>query len=526
MQNVLDSLSTAGNTYLEEIRKDIKDTISMVTKTFAIPSAEAFADFVEEIAPENIGEAIDTAVTVMDALEDNPLAAKLKSELEDSLGMNFDNALQGAQLIMAGSNSPLMKICMAMITWPDEVDAFLAYARDLASYTQVISDSIAAMGGVNQWIDDKSVTLPASVKQTLQTANLNLGRSLVAPYDSSLYSLAMAQIETVVAELEAVPFHLNWVAGEVSAAAMKIATTGIESNTKSLYKSMSKAVNVLASKISDIVDTDITKSTSSTQTRQASMAKDKLKGVINQLSLPTVDQAAFIPQYLMVLNTIHNMLRLGRPTFDQPPAIFDRSGVTFDKTKLDAVVNLARKLLQYSLKPYRVDLFNDFYGRYITALDELEVSLNTTSAQIEDLWLQVPGVRDTLNGVMDVLNNTGFDAALDVLGTGDMGQFLALDNVTGTSVGMMMTAFDQISELGHSLNLFQLSTIIEGVRSEMKSNSDKKLTEQTAKKNEKAAKLKKQLTSLNAKIDSATELLTTVQGVLSAITSTLSQLGI
>lgn len=526
MANVLDSFSQAGTSYTEYLRKEIQKFIQLVTKVTTLPTQEDLVDFVDDISVDNISDAIEEASLVMDAIDNNPLVAKLKKDLEDSLGISFTGALQGAQLLVAGSNSPLMKVSTAMLKWPSEVATFLTYADTLAVYAKIINDNIIAKGGVNKWEDIPNTEIPEEIKEKLKASHKNIGRSLIAPYNYSLYQLAIDQIKEAVSLLEDIPYHLNFVSGNTSASAMKIATNSIFEDIKNIYTSMTKSSSTLPQIISNIKDTDLNKSTSTTQTRQSYLAREKLKGVIDQLNLTNVDQAAFIPQYLIVLNTVYNMLIKGRPTYNPPPNIFDRSSVILDQDKINVVMRYARKLYQYTLKPYRIDLFSEFYVQYKISVDELIESLDETTQQIEDLWLQIPGVKEVLEGIFAVLENTGFDAALDVLSSGDIGGFLGLNDITGTSTGMIMVAFDQIAEIGHALNLYQLSTIIEDVREDLKLKSDKKQFEQKSKKNEKLSKLKKSLNELNSTIDSATELISTVQGILNAISPTISQLGI
>lgn len=518
---ISNSLGQALQGWVTSMGAELQDISLRISKAVGIPeSDDSLQKAIDEFKPETLGEAMEMASAAMEALGENPITAKLVSSLEETLGIDLRTPLQMAQMLVSGGNSPMMRIALAMFRFPQDSKTFISEAKQVLDYAKTIKNLVQSNGGDNFWRDDLAVKpLPEDIPAAVAQAKTNIIMSIKEPYNEGLYELGMAKIQEASNRLSNLQITVNVPTLAPGPVASKIAMESILDLLYRKYNSMKILSTDLTVNASTIQTTKFTEQKSAKIFAATQSAIQELRSLSIQMNTSNVVQYLYVPQYLVALNKIYNLLQYARPTVAPPPLYFPGQTFVYPGLTVQKVFADIRKLYVLATKTRRLDLFSSFIDSLEANIAQLEVEFSTCDNTINILWTYMPGLLESIQQIMSLLSDYGFMGAVNTLAAGDLGGFLSLSDMTATSDGQLWAELGKLSMLAAGLGLYNLTALLEGAIRDMRVNADQALLQSKATKNEKTAKWKKKLEATNKSIDQMVNIVATAKGVIDAVTS-------
>jgi len=509
-----------GQSYASDYIATYKKAMDLVTtiKKFAEPEvtdlsgdATSWTDVVAE------------ATEILDAAGQSPLMNAMYDQIEKEFGISIRTPLALAQNIMQGSDSNLLKVVVAMLTFEIKMKAF-------ASAVQIIYD---AMAEVNSYIADRSgmnglfnsgAVIPNDVIVRLEKARNELQRTLGSPFDVKKYDFNTDEIKAVARDLEALPIFLN-ASNAAGNLALKMMLEATQSTVSSAYRLILNSGTECKKTITTIITTDTTiKTVSSSRFVMAQKAIRRINGLLNEMKRGGDQQGMMIPKYIVALNVAYSILRTGKP-MNSPDITFDLvdvSGITVTTVEIDAILASCRKLLRATQNPRRLVAIKDELSGLYAKLQVFRSHVTSSQKAIEAIEADVRYDKafEIAQSVMLLIQ--GLDMAQMLLSNGDYSDFFNATEMTSTSEGAAFVGLSTLAEICDKVGLVLPAMKFREKAKSMQKQEREKRSKREARKERKKSKIATQIEEINKMIESSQELFATAVGTIDGLASVTS----
>jgi glutaredoxin-related protein len=372
-----------------------------------------------------------------------------------------------------------------------------------------------------------TTNIPEDVYNDVQAAKAKLAYSLrQTPVDMTNYNQAIALIDSAINELGTIDIRegMEALTAAGAAAAFDILFKGLQGVIKERLRAERDARNKFQSLYTVIVGTRIESSSNSAALARPAKALSDLGKVSRDMTNSSLTQSVMIPQYLLTLGAIKQVLKLSSPIEEDPSAggaVYTNQSITFDFAPTNNLTRVLARIFTFTRSPSNTSYLSAAVADAKTYYLQLEAEYADFETQVNSFLTGtfVAPVVDLINNVASYLDDAGLDAAKSALESGDLESLLAMDEFTGTTYGQAYAAIEDISRLAYKYNLFDIKTYVDKMKKQFQKKAESKKMDNDSKKKEKLAKLKATIEGALSTIDELVTIGEEVAGMIDAITA-------
>ena len=510
------SLQSVGESYVSDYTAAYRQAMAMVA---TLSGYTEFSDDVPEV-DNDWTDTVAAASEILNAVNESPLMNEIYDQIEKEFGISIRSPLALAQNIMQGSDSGLLKVVVAILSFELKMNTF-------AASVQVILD---AMKGVNQFIADHAgmdgflnpeTPIPNEVIQRLEMARNELQRSLGSPFDVEKYDFNTQEVRRVAEAMERIEiFERAFDALGLMALKMMLESTG--SVVASTYRLLQRSGSECKKNLNIILTTDTTVQTVSSQRFvMAKRAIRRINGLLKDMTRGNIDQGLLIPKYIVALNVAYSILRTGRPKVNNDIVLspMDISGVTVTAVEIDAMLSTCRKLLRATQQPRKLVAIEGQIATLEAQLTLFRSHITETQAFFEIIEGDYDKAFEIAQTVLVLIQ--GLDMAQMFLENGEYSDFFNATENTATSEGAAIAALQLLADTCDRVGMGLIAVKFREKSKEMQKQEREKRSKREARKERKKSKLAEQIKEINAMIQSTQELVATAVGTIHGIAAVI-----
>lgn len=514
------ALTKAGKQIVEQYKQMIEDQIE--TATTAVAKLTALKDLGTENPfadssglMDDLGTAMDLAVSVCDALVENPLVAVMLDKLKNEYGFDFGSPLNLVKSLLGQEANNLVSVAMAMVKFPIVSEKYLFYVDQELGAARLLLLTLDSEG-VDLTNSDRladSQTIPPEVILGCKRAKNLLQSSLGTNFNEPSYA---ASIETIVETLEVMGNIKMWgdslAAGAFDMAA-KLVFDQLKNQITEIAKTTRKARLDVENTISVIKNTDVNNSSRSAVYARARKAKVELDTLIRQMSNHIPAHITQVPGYIITLTAIKKALEISKPTQTEPPAAFPNQSMIWNAGAISNMDRSIARLYAFTKRPSRIDMLAAHLTEAEANKDALRIEFYNVTVQIDAMWAMIPGIKDLVNMAKGYCADAGLDNAVQAIGNGNLDALMSMNPLTATGLGSTIAALETVDSFLKAYNICDIDDEIFKLKQKLKKKLGTKETTNEAKKNQKIAKIKKTIAEAAQGIDELIDVTTKIAAV-------------
>jgi len=513
------SMVSIGQSYASDytaMYKKAMDLVATITK------------FSDPTTPDDIGstdwtDTVTEATEILDAAGQSPLMNAMYDQIEKEFGISIRTPLALAQNIMQGSDSNLLKVVVAMLSFEMKMKAFASAVQIIYDAMAEVNSYIADRSGMNGLFDSGAV-IPNEIIVRLEKARNELQRTLGSPFDVKKYDLNTAEIKLVAKDLEELPLFLN-ASNAAGNLALKMMLEATQSTVSSAYRLLQKHGEECKKTVMIIISTDTTiKTVSSSRFVMAQKAVRRINGLLSEMKRGGDQQGMMIPKYIVALNVAYSILRTGKPmnspdiTFD----LMDVSGMIVTSVEIDTILASCRKLLKATQNPRRLVTIKDELSGLYAKLQVFRSHTTSSQKAIEAIESDIRYNKAFEIAQSVLLLIQGLDMAQMLLENGDYSDFFNATEMTSTSEGAAFVGLSTLADMCDKVGLSVVAVKFREKAKEMQKQEREKRSKREARKERKKSKIATQIEEINKAIEGMQELVATASGTLDGIISVIN----
>ena len=512
------SLEDVAESYVSDYTAIYRDAMAMVA---TVSSYTEYTDDLPEV-DNDWTDVVADASEILNAAGQSPLLNEIYDQIEKEFGISMRTPLAMAQNIMQGSDSSLLKVVVAILSFELKMNTFAASVQVILDAMKDVNDYIANHTGITGYLVPETA-IPGEIIQRLTTARNELQRSMGSPFDVSKYDLNTQEVRAVAAAMEEIEIF-DRATDAMGNMALKMMLESTGSLVASTYRLLQRSAAECKKNLEIILTTDTTIKTVSTQRFvMAKKAVRRINGVLNEMTRSGIPQGLLIPKYIVALNVAYSILRTGRPQTN--PAItltpLDISGVTVTSAEIDAILASCRKLLRATQQPRKLVAIEGEITTLTTNLALFRAHVTSTQAFFEIIEQQV-GYEDAFEIAETVLGLIqGLDMAQMFLENGKYSEFFNATESTATSEGSAVVAFSVLADLCDRVGMGMIGMKFREKSKEMQKQEREKRSKREARKERKKSQIATQIEEINKMIQTTQEMVATAVGTLQGITAVI-----
>jgi hypothetical protein len=516
---------TIASTYVQWGTERYKKAQGIVTRLWKLkdfdPSELAILD-PDSSFIENAGSIMEATQAILPILANNPLVTQLLAHMKDEYNYDFGSNMTFANLLLGGQSSTLFQVCGAMLKFPAVSSRYTMKMRTLFELLHNLCDALdsAYPGGVPDLTIDKLSTIPPDVITHLSQARKSLAQA-VSGFNPDLvkYRSAQSNLDAGIEDLKKVGIW-DSMGSDLKAIAFRTAFETVRNNFKgSSLSSREDRLQILAL-YNTIKNTNILPNATNPSLGKARKAKAELDKILKNMADPTITQSLAIPQYTIALGAIRLTLLNSVPVVVTPPtALFPNSTVTLDVNLLLQAERVLLRAYNFLKYPNNLSLLRPLVEDALVQIALIEADMNAFKAQLDVLWLAIPGVKELIEYTSKLLSEAGLDNANSKLLSGDLPGMSKLNDLTGTSSGATLVALTTLNLAFEEFGLPFMKDQIDALKKKVAPKSEKDQAANKAKKKNKLANITKMLNQILADIDETQQLALDITGMCLAIKS-------
>lgn len=519
---------TLTTTYVEMGKDKIKTATSLIAKLTALKDFDlGEGDLLESDSLtdviESAGTIIEATSGILDVLAENPLVAQFISYMESEFQWKINSPLGLVKMLIGKESSNLLKVATAMIKWPVSAAEYSARTRVIFNTLNSLLNEIPA--GMGDFPLDGTSTIPDAVLTPLLSCRKLLAQSLsgVNP-DLVKYRSAQTDLDTAIAALNDIEVWQNSPLGTVASMTIRLAIDQLRAQftASGATSSMTDNKNEIISLYNTIKETPVIPAVTNPTMAKARKAKSEIDKIIRNMQNPDIVQNLALIQYAMALGAVRAVLMAATPIIVMPVLAFPNTTVVFNTAPLLKVHRDLGRVYNFLNYPNKLDLLAQLVADGLSDLNVLDAEITMFNAQLDALWLVLPGVRELIDMCVELLNKAGLDGAASALETGDISSLISMNALTGTKSGAAFAAISTIMETLTGMRISSFDTVLSKMEAKMKLESSKDQAKIKAKKKSKIEKLKANIANATQAIDESVTFMAEMSGILSGIVSMVS----
>lgn len=521
--SALSSATTAiGDSYFKMAKEKWTKGQSIVTKLTALGDID-FSE-ADGYSTETFGDCIDSAGTVLaessailEVLANNPLVARFLEHLQTQYGWDLGSPLALVQSLVGKKGSSLMTVVGGMLQFP-------VYAEKFTLQVQIIIDSLdAAWAEIESRYtiptDALSTTpqaIPDAVMQHLTQARILLGKGLGGNTDVVSYASGKQELENAIADLGNTSAWGSMLAADAEAMIIKTVLDSLRNqfSTAALLRDDKAKILSLYQTIKTTVVMQSSPSPSMVKLRKA---LSDLNKTIAQMNMPNIQHSLLIPQYLIALGAIKATLDMARPVILPPPFAFPNGAVLLNTATLETLYRDLGRLSNILQYPRQINTLRVAIDTAKADLNQWIVERDAFYAQLENLWLMLPGLRELIDAMGALLGGMGMDRAADALKGGDLSKLMDMSAKTAIYSGAAVQGIITVLAVCRGFGITYFDEKLYELKTKLTKTSKKDEAAVRTKRNTKLAMVKKAIEDALQAIDDATALATDVAGLVNVV---------
>jgi len=512
------SLVSIGESYASDYTAAYKQAMEMVTKITKYPE---FLDTPsDDVESTDWTEVVTQASEIVDAAGQSPLMNEIYNQIEKEFGISVRTPLALAQNIMQGSDSNLLKVVVAMLTFETKMAAFSTAVQTIYDALAEVSNYIAIHYSMDGSFNP-GAAIPNEIVVRLETARNELQRTLGTPFDIKKYDLNTDEIKSIASAMEELDLFDN-VTDALGNMALKMMLETTQSTVAAAYRLLQRAGDECKKTITTITTTDTTlKVVSSARFVMAKKAIRRISGILAEMKRGD-NQGLMIPKYIVALNVAYSILRTGKPinvtdiTFD----VMDVSGITVTITEIDALLASCRKVLRATQQPRKLVAIKDELTTLRSKLQIFNAHASASQVAIEALEGDYSKAFEIAQTVLVLIS--GLDMAQMLLTNGEYDDFFAAPETTSTSEGAAMVGLEAMAIVCTQVGMIMLAQSFREKAKQMQKKEREKRSKREARKERKKSKIATQIEEINKMLESTQELVSLATGTLDGIVSVIN----